>query len=264
MQKVEAYIPPAQEPTQEKSHRPSPLIAIGNFLFRYRNMVFPVVLIGMAILSRPRPFLGNVNWDPLEDALGIGLALTGQILRVIVIGLAYIKRGGKKKKIYADDLVQEGIFAHCRNPLYVGNILILSGLLLVHNGPLSVWLGLPLVFFTYWTIVLAEEQYLRNKFGPAYEEYCRSVPRFGFHLKGLATTFRGSRFDWKKVLNKEYSTPLAWISAVIALLIWQSLLRAGLEATKPMIYSLAAFWAILVVAWFAAFIAKKSGRLDLE
>jgi hypothetical protein len=39
--------------------------------------------------------------------------------------LAYIKRGGRKKRIAADHLVVDGIFAHVRHPLYVGNFLLL-------------------------------------------------------------------------------------------------------------------------------------------
>lgn len=44
--------------------------------------------------------------------LGVALALTGQLLRALVIGFAYVRRGGKDRQIYAESLQQEGLFAH--------------------------------------------------------------------------------------------------------------------------------------------------------
>jgi protein-S-isoprenylcysteine O-methyltransferase Ste14 len=81
------------------------------------------------------------------DALGVVVLAGGLALRSLVVGLAYIKRGGKGKKVYADALVTDGIFAHSRNPLYLGNILILCGLALCSS---LVLLRLPLLIFATW------------------------------------------------------------------------------------------------------------------
>ena len=78
----------------------------------------------------------------------------------VTIGLAYIIRGGKNKKVYAEDLVTTGIFAHCRNPLYVGNILMLAGVGILSNSLLYVVIMIPFFLFVYQAIVLAEENFL--------------------------------------------------------------------------------------------------------
>src|SRR5437773_7797155 len=102
------------------------MVRIGNFLFRYRNGIFPAVLV-LLFVNSPKLF----PLDTVAVVLGLAVALTGQLLRAVTIGLAYIIRGGKKREVYAEALVQGGVFAHCRNPLYVGNLLVVLGLGLI-------------------------------------------------------------------------------------------------------------------------------------
>ena len=68
------------------------------------------------------------------DAIGILVSLLGQSLRVLVIGLVYITRGGQNRQVWANALVDTGMFAHSRNPLYLANLLLFLGLAIVHNG----------------------------------------------------------------------------------------------------------------------------------
>ena len=74
-------------------------------------------------------------------------------------------------------LLQEGIYARIRHPRYVEVFLSLLGFALVANYPVVyVWttLSLPLLYM----IVVFEERELHRRFGSAYAEYCRRVPRF--------------------------------------------------------------------------------------
>src|SRR2546426_5937752 len=105
------------------------MVRLGNFLFHYRNGLFPAFYLLLFIKS-PRLF----DDYRLAVALGLTLAIAGQTLRAVTIGLAYIVRGGKDRQVYARNLVIEGIFAHCRNPVYVGNFLVLCGLGLASNS----------------------------------------------------------------------------------------------------------------------------------
>ncbi|MGH2570191.1 MAG: methyltransferase family protein, partial [bacterium] len=184
----------------------SRMVALGNFLFRHRNLVFPAVFLAIVLLDRPRYPAGSAAWDRALDAAGILCILAGQTLRVLVIGLDYIVRGGRGGKVYAEDLVTGGLFAHSRNPLYVGNIAIFLGLLAIVNSTLGWLAGVPAVLVAYWALVLAEEEFLRNKFGEPYEAYCRDVPRFIPSWKGLPTTIRSMSFDWPRVVRKEYGS----------------------------------------------------------
>src|SRR4051812_38054034 len=105
------------------------MITIGNFFFKYRNYLFIFLYLALFIPSPPvftTKFFGE-HYYIWPIIIGLLVTISGQAIRGATIGLAYIVRGGKDKKVYADELVTEGIFNHCRNPLYVGNILMLLG-----------------------------------------------------------------------------------------------------------------------------------------
>jgi protein-S-isoprenylcysteine O-methyltransferase Ste14 len=75
-------------------------------------------------------------------------------------------------------MVVRGPYRHVRNPMISGVIFVLFGeALLLRSWPHALWaaafLGINLVY-----IPLVEEPQLRRRFGDAYAEYCRRVPRF--------------------------------------------------------------------------------------
>jgi protein-S-isoprenylcysteine O-methyltransferase Ste14 len=184
------------------------MISIGNFLFKYRNFLFPLYILALFLLFSPpaNQINGSKSAQLIQDLVAILIALSGLAVRGIVIGLAYIKRGGLNKKVYAANLVTEGMFSVCRNPLYVGNMLIYAGQFLMFGNHPCFAIGVLSFWFIYECIIAAEENYLRNKFGPAYDEYCRDVPRWMPKLSKLGEATTGMKFDWKKVIFKDYST----------------------------------------------------------
>ena len=111
------------------------LVRYGEWMFRYRNYAFPVLMLGLFAAFRPVYVDTPGDAGVWLDALGIAVCVLGQLIRAVVIGLAYIKRGGIDKQVYAESLVTNGIFAHCRNPLYVENALILLKLFVIHGNP---------------------------------------------------------------------------------------------------------------------------------
>jgi len=234
---------------------------LGPVFFRYRNFLFPLVFLPLALGTEPRPFLGNARADWILDACGILLALAGQGLRVLVIGLAYIRRGGKDSRIYASTLVQDGIFAHCRNPLYLGNLWIVAGLMLVHDGPWLYGIGIPFFLLAYASIVQAEEHYLSEHFGAEYEDYRRRVPRFRIRLCGLGRTMRSMRFDWKRVVSKEYGTLMSTASGILLMIARQSLSPVDSLGMRIPSGVLLSTWCVLAIGWSFARWLKASGRL---
>jgi protein-S-isoprenylcysteine O-methyltransferase Ste14 len=184
------------------------MVSIGNFFFKYRNLLFPIFGISIFIPSPPL-FTSAVfgpNYFSYPVILGFLVAIIGQGFRAMTIGFKYIVRGGKDKKVYAVDLVTEGMFHHCRNPLYVGNILMLLGVGLLSNSLYFVIIVVPVFCFIYQAIVLAEENYLRGKFGPQYDLYTHDVNRWIPNLTGITETFRGAIFNWRRYLLNEYNT----------------------------------------------------------
>jgi protein-S-isoprenylcysteine O-methyltransferase Ste14 len=131
---------------------------------------FPALGIGI---------LGLAGWDglglPAWIRVGLGLpplvvGMASFIWAQAVLGFAAMM-GGEGK------LVMEGPFRLSRNPQYTGCLAMLAGWGLLSSSPAAAVAALiaviPLVL-----VPFAEEPWLRKRYGPAYEEYFRKVPRF--------------------------------------------------------------------------------------
>lgn len=233
-----------------------PVVAIGSWFFRYRNAAFPVVLLALFAALPPRPLLGDPALDGWMDLAGVVVALSGSGFRAWVIGLAYIKRGGVDKRVHADRLVTTGMFGVCRNPLYLGNALVLFGLFAIHNHPLVYLLGGGFFGFAYWSIVRAEERYLAARFGAAYRRYCRDVPRFVPAFGRLQAATAGTAFNWRRALAKDYGSIYAWIAAAVLLR-----LHAAAPPDGPQLAWAAAVLVSGGLTVLGVRVLKKSGRL---
>ena len=199
------------------------MISIGNFFFRYRNFLFLFLYLALFIPSAPlfSPVYLGPYYYIWPVIIGLLITVSGQLIRGATIGLAYIIRGGKEGKVYAEELVTGGIFNHCRNPLYVGNILMLCGVGVLSNSLLYVLVFIPFFLFVYQTIVLAEENFLRGKFGEQYNKYANSVNRWVPRLQGISATFRSMHFKWKRWILKEYNTQYIWLSGITLILLFK-------------------------------------------
>jgi len=237
------------------------VIQYGHFLFRSRNTLFPIIFLLLIFLFSPRPFGGVETMDRWMDIAGVLVIISGQVIRAAVIGLAYIKRGGLNKKIHASSLVTNGIFAHCRNPLYTGNLLILMGLLIIHNNPWVYLIGGSYFLFTYYAIVKAEESYLQAQFGSEFSQYCQNVNRWLISLHGITRTLDSMEFNWKRVLAKDYTTMATWFITVIVLLIREHVAWYGFSYSK--FYILQMFGVMVFAVLFVLIVRtmKKNGRL---
>ena len=60
-----------------------------------------------------------------------------------------------------------GLYSLVRNPLYWGNGMIFSGLLTVYAQPRALAFFILFLFLQYHFIVLAEESFLRERYGPS-------------------------------------------------------------------------------------------------
>jgi protein-S-isoprenylcysteine O-methyltransferase Ste14 len=98
--------------------------------------------------------------------LSLVLVVPGLLLRGYASG--YVKKNA--------ELTVTGPYAHTRNPLYLGSILIAFGFALAAR---SLWIALVLVLLfaaIYIPVIRSEEEYLRSMF-PKFEAYAAAVPR---------------------------------------------------------------------------------------
>ncbi|MFO1432483.1 MAG: isoprenylcysteine carboxylmethyltransferase family protein [Candidatus Competibacteraceae bacterium] len=74
-------------------------------------------------------------------------------------------------------LLTTGLYARLRHPRYVQVALALLGYALIANY-LAAYLVFAAWLILMYPLVVLEERELRQRFGNAYEAYCRQVPRF--------------------------------------------------------------------------------------
>ena len=204
---------------------------MGRTLFRFRSLTpVPVVFLLAFLLWRsrgvPGPFDGSALW-----VLGPLVALVGQSLRFYVLGLVPEGTSGQGSVIEASVLNTRGPYAYVRNPLYVGNLLIVLGLLIVAHDPWVALVGLAFFFGEYFFIIRAEEAFLRQKFGASFDAWCSEVRRWVPRLTAAAGgQLRAGGFDWKRALKKEHNPFMAWGSATLGLWAWNLYAQGALTA----------------------------------
>lgn len=208
------------------------VVGYGNFVFRYRNLIFPISLVAMLVFYRP-VFAFGVAWADISlDLIGLAVGLAGVILRAAVVGIAYIKRGGRNRRVAADRLVSEGMFAHCRNPLYVGNMLIIAGVFLIANNTWLYLTGGTFFMLSYAAMVAAEERYLLAKFGEDYLKYSQRVPRWRIDFRGLWATLTQGRIDWRRIVVMEYTSIGVWILMNLAVFGYEEFVNEPLADSR--------------------------------
>jgi protein-S-isoprenylcysteine O-methyltransferase Ste14 len=206
----------------------SSAIRLGHFLFKYRDYLFPLVFVVLILTTTPELPFGNSQLDRWLGLVGFAVTMLGQGCRLLAVGsVDNIRRRGRQKQIGARILIRNGIFAHTRNPLYLGNLLIISGLVLIADCRWWYLLVLPGFVGVYWAIVLAEEEFLRQQFGQEYAAYVQAVNRFVPTLRGLLRSLTHGAFSWPRALKKESGVLCTWLLAAIVLLVWKQWAHGG-------------------------------------
>ncbi len=172
---------------------------------RYRVPAGWGVGILVLVLSRP---------SSVSLALGLPLALVGEAARIWASG--HIE---KTKR-----LATGGPYAHSRNPLYVGSLLIALGVAVACASPWVV-LAVSVYFLAFYPSVMREESaFLTRKFAGEYATWAAGVPLFWPRL--LPGGERSSHFEWSRVkVNREWRTAAALPLIAVLLLVLPHLRR---------------------------------------
>ena len=141
----------------------------------------PIWLLGAAILawlqSRFMPL--GLSLDGWFSDLVSGLLIGGGIVLAI---LAVIEFRRHKTTVMPhqtpSSMVQTGIFKRSRNPIYLGDVLILAGLILRFDAVLSLVLVPIFVWILERRFILPEEDRLRRTFRAEFARYEQNTRRW--------------------------------------------------------------------------------------
>ena len=163
-----------------------------------RSMFSQRLEIGLGVTAVAVPFVRpTIATEPSALCLktaGFFLVLTGLGVRVLAAGFA--GRHTRSSKIEGSKLVTAGPYAHVRNPIYLGSIVLGFGMVLLIGDRRLLALCALTFLALYFGLIPAEEEFLGQKFQQEYEAYCRQVPRLLPRLKAWAPAgVAKTRFD---------------------------------------------------------------------
>lgn len=112
--------------------------------------------------------------------VGFIIVLIGEFFRLWGVSYAGSETRTTGGGVGGTYLVVSGPFAHVRNPLYFGNMVIYIGIGVMSMAlyPYLLIVAALFFYFQYYTIIRDEEQFLENKFGEKYKDYFAKVPRW--------------------------------------------------------------------------------------
>ncbi len=177
----------------------------GNWLFKRRSWL-PLVIIAAGLTMM---YLGNrqaIFFDLRDEMIFLGISIFGELIRILTVGFAPRNTSGRNTAAgqVADELNTSGLYSLIRHPLYLGNFFMWLGPVLFLR---SVWFTVLfcLVYWLYYErIMFAEEQFLRRKFGEAYDRWSEKVSSFiPFSFRFIPPKLP---FSVINVLKREYNS----------------------------------------------------------
>jgi protein-S-isoprenylcysteine O-methyltransferase Ste14 len=148
-------------------------------------------------------WLARPTW--LSIAIGAAIALAGVGLRAVASG--HISKNS--------ELATSGPYAHTRNPLYLGSIIIAAGFAIAALRLLVLVLMVTVFLLIYIPVILAEEEFLRSRF-PEFEAYSRRVPRLWPRFSKQEAQ-RGSFSRERYLRHREYNALIGTAAMIAAL-----------------------------------------------
>lgn len=191
------------------------MIRSGHTIFKWRSYIPLLFIVPLLLALRESAHLEEVFGEVEEDLWVLAsflLSLTGIAIRCFTVGFVPGGTSGRNTQSQrATHLNTTGMYSVVRNPLYLGNFIIILGVMM---SMMVWWLVLigALGFFLYMErIIMAEEAFLEQTYGAEYNEWRAKTPV-------IIPNFRLWRapdmtFSWRTVLKREYNGLLGMATA---------------------------------------------------
>lgn len=223
----------------------------GNWLFRRRSYL-PVILL-VLVFAALRDFRYPYDSHLLDQWWEIAcllVAAVGIAIRTATIGFTPAGTSGRNTHgQVAETLNTTGVYSVVRHPLYLGNYFMWLGPALFPRS-LVVAVLVTLVFWLYYErIMLAEEEFLRRRFGEVYERWAAATP--AFLPKPSLWRRPALPFSLRNVLRREYSGVFGVVATFTALEVLSDVAATGH-------FELDWMWAVLFGAALAMYILLRT------
>jgi len=234
---------------------PEELERQGRWLFRRRSYL-PLLLLPVLILAlRDSDFVEKLLGDAgqsIYHGLCITISAVGLAIRCYVVGTTPKGTSGRNREAQrAESLNTTGMYSIVRHPLYVANFVIFLGIALFPG----VWWFVVIFGLAFWLyyerIIFAEEEFLRGKFGEAFEKWAEKTPAFVPNFKSWKRP--DLPVEFRTILQREYSGFFAIIAAFAVLKILQ-----GIFARRRLELDLG--WIVAFVAGLLIFLTLRALR----
>jgi len=140
-----------------------------NFFERHRRLISWLVTVPMLVILFRSPINEGSPWSPVMEYGGFAMLIVAAVGRI----WTSLFICGRKDT----ELVTDGPFSLCRNPLYLFSFVGAVGLMLAAENFWLAALMIPVFWGYYHFVIRGEERRLAAIFGPSYEAYKKETPR---------------------------------------------------------------------------------------
>jgi len=197
-------------------------LKLGNFLFKHRSFTPVPFIVLVFVIFKPINMGGQ---NIIINVGGLLLSLLGEMIRVISVGYAYEGTSGRESYLRAENLNITGIYSIVRNPLYIGNFFMFTGLVAVFSNIYALLVFGVFLVLQYYFVILSEENFLIETYGKDYEAYCtrvrRIIPTFKDYKKNQ------NPFNLRKVIFKENDSVFNMLVMYVLVLLYKERVFTG-------------------------------------
>lgn len=138
-----------------------------------------LVLPGVAAFALP-PIIASVDpWSLTGSLLGVPMLVVGSLVLLWCVRDFYVSgKGTLAPWSPPNNIVVVGLYRHCRNPMYVGVLILILGWTLTLGSPLVGLYGFVLGVAFHLRVIFFEEPWLLSQFPDEGESYFERVPRW--------------------------------------------------------------------------------------
>jgi len=135
----------------------------------------PILLAGGIIAAIALGYLAPLGWPGMDDfpARTIGLTIGAAGVALLAWAITTLRRHGTTvlPDVGATTLVTDGPYWRYRNPIYLGDAMILLGVAELTKNVWFVAAAAAFVALVTWLAILPEERHLERRFGKTYLDY---------------------------------------------------------------------------------------------